>query len=1669
MKKLIIWVLFTVMLCMSMMPSWASAATAFDNGDINLDNALHFFVRHWHTDDDTDGSHFQGGSLENSGDRYFVVVEGYIVPPNVSGTGRYEFYMVCQSDTEVEGNPYDAGSLVMIHNSGYVNKSTYVDKLDHDDGIITLSANELQDGDIETFSSYSVSAGHDAVSVDGDNLTITYDPDIHLVKAHAFYIKETMDVDGTNDAKVLGEAGISGNPEKDTGFITKDGKKIKVYDTGEGLHTDKTATAVYYDEDGNLVEDNNVATRTFNIDLEAWRSDSYPPQVAMVLDASGSMGFASDKPTPIRAEPGTALYNSLANKIGTYSNDFKIEDRFIEENLGGYYEINKNQQGNDPERNWYLNSVKHDPSNDYSGMKEEYFAKLVPQPTDNNFNFSKGNQETLIDYGNYGGWGAVPAKFDGSYGVCLSSWGTNNSGFLLESAGNLGDDGFTLSFTLKQGKNEILPNNDGDLEVLYIGPEIGNRNTANYFHVVRRDNNIEASFISNGNETASLTLPTAFVHNSKHVITFAYDGAQMTAYLDGMKQAAISVSNLPYEAIVFAPFRNSDTSTGEYFYVDSIALFKTALSASQIDTMVSVNSNKGIGESATIAEMRAVTGIDAFLTSDEVALFLNPHNTDSSKLGAAGYSYFVYDSQDGTSAYAPLGYCKAGVPGDHTNATVDGWYYSSYSSVWDDYYSSGTAKTLRGIYKDQIFTDRITTNTITAVDGEGAAPDMPAASETGNTNSSYTPQSNGPVKFYIDKNGYLRCCFTRGVPNSTSTSAHTSYVYELEDSEYVRTEALQRALGLFVTKLDEYSPNARVSAVRFSLNKDKLKDENLDKLVLLDWTSEPAISTKMMSLQWGDGSTSGTQAGDSKQQVPQYNYGLTGNTATERGLEAYIKFLKKNDKPDEYKSVADKDIPKYLILFTDGANTGDAEKAKEYADLLKEADYTIYTVLLDGGSMDDTTYNNARNFLCSLAGTKGSINSDNYFFSTKKAKEDSSGKYTNVNESDILTQVFVDEILPEIIHNLYDYNVQDYIDPRFDLVDGEGNLWHLDANGNVTKTVANDDGTTEDIGPSKLPDTGVPITINDESDDGAEKPTLYYDGTKDMYYLKWIKQTIPGSAVGATRLAVWNAQFTIRAKEDFIGGNAVLSNGNDKGMNYVWSSKDGVQSSSGTDKAKDGDTPSKGFPRTSVNVKVPREDVKLEQTIYMGESVNKTELAKIIIDAATEESADSDARLYWEYIDRFVNYFNYLKESGDKNGIIDKLHTMNRSGDYLDPKEGDSLETGRMKIISNRIYDLIKNGELRVAKLSELLLEKSTVLEPDANGESHATEEKYLYIPYIYLPDDPETPTNSTGNGAYEWDVLGYLYFHIDETHTADGNKYPAYPDDGILKDTDTRMSQLTVSFLARSPEQRKDWNNGQLIQEMKPKDDWVKPDDPNDPENKVYTRDTDYKPAAGKPITSTVITGTFTTKIVSGEVQLQVYVEPEARKGKGSFTYTADLVRTDPDGKQTVVGTLKVKSTIKSGTQLYTATFKPKDAYSYMGYGAGKQYGLAIGTYSLQNARGTAPAGYRFSAEPVLQVYKNDYVNTNAFKKGTDFKTAQNHLAVFGDGQAMLGTAPDTDTSPYTNQRFALFRVTLARDVISVPKTGDRNHPVFWLAIVLVGIAGLVLTRKYKRGTRSR
>ena len=1133
------------------------------------------------------------------------------------------------------------------------------------------------------------------------------------------------------------------------------------------------------------------------------------------------------------------------------------------------------------------------------------------------------------------------------------------------------------------------------------------------------------------------------------------------------------------------------------------------------------------------------------LTDTQLGWILNTKNTDNSRLGSNGYSYYVYDARTGTAEYTPLAYWdgtlggytagngyRLAKSGTRTIGVVEvgkydtagaGWYYiNPDGNSWETlYWGAETAKVLRGCWGDNngytYYADVV--DNMSQLDNLNVTikwernrltnrnQTIGTANEfTGNdTSRVYTSKAPSPIKFYIDSEGYLRCFFNNAnnanyeVKTSGNTAkngaeaSQTSYVYSYDDSQYTKVEALQRAIGAFVTKLNEVSPKSRVSATRFSTSvgvyynrassssMTPVSQPQFDKLVLLDWTNDPTESAGILSLERGVNNNSsaegGTQSGDSKDNhthldptgkqsthsLTEYNYGLTGSTSTWTGLRAFKDYLAYDNKclPENTK--------KYLIVFTDGKDTdrynkdwtADNDTALNLAAELRD-DYTIFTVMLAGGPCVPVSKGGNGDYEAAETFLKAISSKNEYFFSTEEVNAS--------NKVDALVEIFSKKIINEIMRDLGAYSVQDYIDPRFDLVSAAGRTWHLNADGKVV--INNTDGSvygTRDLSNGGYADIRLPAADGVESK--ARDAKLYYDGSSKMYYLKWEGQDIPTSEVGAKVIDVWKSRITVRAKDDFLGGNAVLSNGNAAKQNYVYSENElAGNRSSGTDDMyltglgpdsfdPDGDKyanqlgyddyPSKGFPRTTLDVQPPSASLDDKQTIYEGEKLTAKEvaekIARLFETKADELKTDEErrARYYWEYLCR-----------------------------YAEANPDNKLTKTTFK---DRLEELIDNI-MKAAK-----------------------EGKGYTIPYYYLNDnyDGKTLSNQTGGNEHRADALGELTYKWTEQAWKDPadhgeGKYPEYPNpdapnNGVTKDDDTRKSAMDVTYEPYTADQRagkesidpadetakKNFNEA-LVNEggLEWNKDKVRP--AFSPEvDGIYDWDRDYKEEVGDYAEKVEgLLGTYQTDIVSGEIILQMDVSDEKVRealGDGTIKYKVELWRTLPEGgNPQLVGTFEVtyNNTTDKGKTTVTAKFTPEEGYKYVA-----TEGLPIGTYELKNeTKNPGSPLLKFKSLKnvsiteqnqhlfVDQTSKNGGLDTDSKKeaKAKDYAADYN-----GSNGAFLGTKTGTfenGNQAYLDDLYGLFVIDLETvGGIGVKKTvngGDPNDE-FEFELVLTYPAG--------------
>lgn len=216
-----------------------------------------------------------------------------------------------------------------------------------------------------------------------------------------------------------------------------------------------------------------------------------------------------------------------------------------------------------------------------------------------------------------------------------------------------------------------------------------------------------------------------------------------------------------------------------------------------------------------------------------------------------------------------------------------------------------------------------------------------------------------------------------------------------------------------------------------------------------------------------------------------------------------------NKAKEELDKIKNDGNPKYVILFTDGEPTGGGSNwdttaqtnAETSANALKAAGYTVYTIGFDlkekaktflaGGTYDGTTYPGIASEGC--------------------AKE--------ANDAASLNAIFK-EIQSEVTNNqdITGATITDVIDPRFVVVDDENKV--------ITKERLQQ-AKDQKI---KLKNDGV-VSLDENGNQ----------------VVTWTDQTIPNKNNKEGKKN-WSNTITVKAKDDFIGGNKIITNGSESGI-----------------------------------------------------------------------------------------------------------------------------------------------------------------------------------------------------------------------------------------------------------------------------------------------------------------------------------------------------------------------------------------------------------------------------------------------------------------------------------------------------------------------------------------
>lgn len=206
-----------------------------------------------------------------------------------------------------------------------------------------------------------------------------------------------------------------------------------------------------------------------------------------------------------------------------------------------------------------------------------------------------------------------------------------------------------------------------------------------------------------------------------------------------------------------------------------------------------------------------------------------------------------------------------------------------------------------------------------------------------------------------------------------------------------------------------------------------------------------------------------------------------GGTSPQKGLEKASSQLE---------SVKDDGLSKYIILFTDGAPSDESDtKATEASISTLKSKATIFTVALSSGGIE----------------VPGRSDKDNIEWMKELATDEKHAFHvSDATGLGAIFQTIQDTITQNI--DITDATITDVIDPRFVIVNDKNNT-----------IITNEDLAKE---PITLKNGGV-VSLNE----------------KGYQVVTWNEQTIPNKAKGQ-----WSNTITVRAKDDYIGGNNVPTN-----------------------------------------------------------------------------------------------------------------------------------------------------------------------------------------------------------------------------------------------------------------------------------------------------------------------------------------------------------------------------------------------------------------------------------------------------------------------------------------------------------------------------------------------
>lgn len=332
-----------------------------------------------------------------------------------------------------------------------------------------------------------------------------------------------------------------------------------------------------------------------------------------------------------------------------------------------------------------------------------------------------------------------------------------------------------------------------------------------------------------------------------------------------------------------------------------------------------------------------------------------------------------------------------------------------------------------------------------------------------NTRTTYYVEIDGSYQPMSYHYGYYGDWYI-GNKKASNYDSNNYKIYTKKTVTKTRLEALKESVDQFITDTASKSPNSKIGITAFSSKHSSQQSNGKTQGLLAAGANKDTLIAFADSLKDG------------------------GGTMPHIGL----------NKAKELLNAANDKNPKYVVLFTDGAPTGDntgnppawsssaKTSAETSASALKAAGYTVYTI--GYGFSDDS---NEAKFLAGN-GTEDypGIASPNCAFTA--------------NDATKLGEIFRDiqnTITQDIA--ITGATVTDIIDSRFDLLKDDGTLYTQDDLNNGVKV------------------NGGTVSLVD-----------------GCYKIEWTDQTIPNKKKNGE----WNKTVKVKAKDSFVGGNNVTTN-----------------------------------------------------------------------------------------------------------------------------------------------------------------------------------------------------------------------------------------------------------------------------------------------------------------------------------------------------------------------------------------------------------------------------------------------------------------------------------------------------------------------------------------------